>query len=169
MQDTSHTFFGKYRGKVVSNRDPQRRGRLEVTVPQIFGEVAVWALPCVPYAGKNAGFFAMPEVGTGVWVEFEAGDPSYPIWSGCFWNRDDIPEGDADPDVKFWRTKKFRIRVDDTVGEITIENEAGSQIQITALSVATKSSTVSARASAGKKFDLSAISFNVNDGAFEVL
>jgi uncharacterized protein involved in type VI secretion and phage assembly len=29
--------------------------------------------------------FALPMIGSGVWVEFEQGDPSQPIWTGCFW------------------------------------------------------------------------------------
>ena len=44
-------------------------------------------MPCVPYAGSGVGFFAVPPVGANVWVEFEGGDPDYPIWSGCFWGR----------------------------------------------------------------------------------
>ena len=78
-------FFGKYRGLVDDNKDPLKRGRLFVRVPAVMGEQRVWAMPCVPYAGDQVGFFAMPKIGTGIWVEFEAGDPSYPIWVGCFW------------------------------------------------------------------------------------
>lgn len=28
---------------------------------------------------------ALPIIGSGVWVEFEQGNPKYPIWVGCFW------------------------------------------------------------------------------------
>ncbi|HEY5958837.1 MAG TPA: phage baseplate assembly protein V [Polyangiaceae bacterium] len=160
-------YFGKYRGRVVSNRDPQHRGRLQVKVPQVLDEASTWAMPCVPYAGAGMGFFAMPEEGTGVWVEFEAGDPSFPIWVGCFWNKDDIP--DSDPDKKFFKTKKFSLTIDDTVGEITIENDSGSKVTLTALDVQLKSSTVVAEATGGKKTELSARGFSVNDAAFEVL
>ena len=76
-------YFGKYRGTVVSNDDPTSRGRLQVTVPNLVENT--WAMPCVPYAGSGVGFFAIPPVGANVWVEFEGGDPDYPIWSGCFW------------------------------------------------------------------------------------
>jgi uncharacterized protein involved in type VI secretion and phage assembly len=27
----------------------------------------------------------IPQIGTGVWVEFEQGNPDYPIWSGCWY------------------------------------------------------------------------------------
>jgi hypothetical protein len=162
-------YFGKYRGKVEDNVDPTRRGRLKVTVPAVLGEAAVWALPCVPYAGKDMGFYMMPEKDTPVWVEFEAGDPSFPIWTGCFWVNGDIAEADAQPTIKFIRTKKFKLRIDDSVGEVVIENDGGSVLKITALEIEQKSSTVRAVASGGKKTELGAVGFNVNDGGLEVL
>ena len=67
-------YFGKYRGTVANNLDPLGRGRLQVSVPAVLGDVSAWAMPCVPYAGPNLGFYTMPEIGTGIWVEFEAGD-----------------------------------------------------------------------------------------------
>lgn len=79
-------YFGKYRGTVVSNLDPQNRGRLLVSVPDVLGLApSTWALPCVPLAGMQNGIFALPIIGAGVWVEFEQGDPDFPIWVGCFW------------------------------------------------------------------------------------
>jgi hypothetical protein len=85
-------FFGKYRGKVAATKDPLHLGRVQVQVPAIFGEESTsWALPCTPYAGKDIGFFTIPPVGSNIWVEFEGGDPDYPIWSGCFWGDDELP------------------------------------------------------------------------------
>jgi uncharacterized protein involved in type VI secretion and phage assembly len=162
-------FFGKFRGIVKSNADSLGRGRLLVVVPQVLENQEVWAMPCVPYAGKERGFFAMPDVGTGVWVEFEAGNPSFPIWVGCFWNKDDIPSADSKPEIKFFKTKKFTLRIDDSVGEVTLENESGSQVVLTATDITVKSSTVKTEATGGKKTELSAVSFSVNDGALEVL
>src|SRR2546421_362003 len=69
-------FFGKYRGLVVDNIDPTHRGRLQVKVPAVMGEETLWAEPCAPYAGDGVGFFALPPANAGVWVEFEAGEPS---------------------------------------------------------------------------------------------
>jgi uncharacterized protein involved in type VI secretion and phage assembly len=165
----SPRFFGKFRGVVKNNKDSLGRGRLLVVVPQVLENQEVWAMPCVPYAGKERGFFAMPDAGTGVWIEFEAGNPSFPIWVGCFWNKDDIPSADSKPEIKFFKTKKFTLRIDDSVGEVTIENESGSQVVLTATDVTVKSSTVKTEATGGKKTELSAVSFSVNDGALEVL
>lgn len=80
------TFLGKYRGTVVDDRDPLQTGRIQVTVPDVFGGgTSSWAMPCVPVAGPQSGVFVLPTVGSGVWVEFEQGDPDFPIWVGGFW------------------------------------------------------------------------------------
>ncbi len=163
-----HEFFGKYRGRVVNNNDPLHKGRVKVTVAQVLDEVEVWALPCVPYAGRSRGFFAMPEVGTSVWVEFEAGDPSHPIWTGCFWNDNEIAEADASPAIKFFRTGKFTLRINDDDGEVLIDNGSGSSIKLTASEIVIKSATVRQEGSGGRKTVLSATAFRVNDGGLEV-
>ncbi|MBV9158007.1 MAG: baseplate assembly protein [Acidobacteriaceae bacterium] len=79
-------FYGKYRGLVVENIDPEQIGRVLVQVPDVLGEIpSSWALPCVPAAGIQAGCFVVPPIGSQVWIEFEQGDPDYPIWTGGFW------------------------------------------------------------------------------------
>lgn len=79
-------FYGKYRGMVLNNVDPMNQGRLQVQVPDVAGLVpASWAMPCVPLAGLQNGMMALPVIGSGVWVEFEQGNPDHPIWVGCFW------------------------------------------------------------------------------------
>ena len=76
-------YFGKYRGTVLNSTDPMLLGRIIAQVPDVPG-VNAWAMPCLPYAPKH-GTLAIPPVGTNVWIEFEQGNPDYPIWSGCFW------------------------------------------------------------------------------------
>jgi uncharacterized protein involved in type VI secretion and phage assembly len=86
MKAKQPRHFGKYRGTVVNTLDPQRLARLQAIVPDIFGtQPTSWAMPAVPFAGAGAGFLALPPVGSGVWIEFEQGDPDYPIWTGCWW------------------------------------------------------------------------------------
>jgi hypothetical protein len=118
-------FFGKYRGKVVNNIDPLQLGRLQVSVPSIFGlDRLSWALPCTPYGGKDVGFFALPPLGSNIWVEFEAGDPDYPIWTGCFWGVNQNPvQPIALPTIKMFKTESFKITINDTpgAGELSIE------------------------------------------------
>jgi uncharacterized protein involved in type VI secretion and phage assembly len=84
--DVSEKFYGKYRGTVVNNLDPMQLGRIQVMVPDVLGlSVSSWAMPCVPIAGKQQGIFVLPQIGAGVWVEFEQGELDYPIWVGGFW------------------------------------------------------------------------------------
>lgn len=85
-------FFGKYRGSVRSNIDPMMTGRLLVEVPDVGGNLlSSWALPCLPGAGPNMGLFTVPPVGAGVWIEFERGNPDYPVWVGGFYSEADVP------------------------------------------------------------------------------
>jgi uncharacterized protein involved in type VI secretion and phage assembly len=78
-------YFGKYRGMVINNVDPMQMGRLMVQVPDISGLIpSTWAMPCFAVTGKQMGTWWLPQIGAGVWVEFEQGDPDYPIWSGCW-------------------------------------------------------------------------------------
>lgn len=95
-QRVERRFYGKYRGLVVDNHDPESLGRLTVRVPSVLGPEVVtgWAMPCVPYGGdRNQGFLCIPEPGAGVWVEFEEGDLEFPIWVGTFWSK---PDGDSE-------------------------------------------------------------------------
>jgi uncharacterized protein involved in type VI secretion and phage assembly len=79
-------LFGKYRGTVINNVDPLQTGRIQAMVPDLAGFVpGTWAMPCLPMAGINTGVFTAPMIGSGVWIEFERGDPDYPVWVGGFW------------------------------------------------------------------------------------
>jgi uncharacterized protein involved in type VI secretion and phage assembly len=79
-------FYGKYRGLVLNNIDPLQMGRIQVMVSDVsMLAPSTWAMPCATVAGIQTGLFALPPIGAGVWVEFEQGDPDYPIWVGCFW------------------------------------------------------------------------------------
>ncbi|MET3653955.1 phage baseplate assembly protein V [Dyella japonica] len=79
-------YYGKYRGTVVQNVDPEQLGRIQAMVPDVSGMLpSSWAMPCVPIAGKLSGTYVVPQVGAGVWIEFEQGDPDYPIWTGGYW------------------------------------------------------------------------------------
>jgi hypothetical protein len=146
-------FYGKYRGFVVDNADPQHLGRLKVKVPSLLGPDVVtgWALPCVPYGGMdNQGFLFIPDVGAGVWVEFEEGDLEFPIWTGTFWskpggaselpkpNDEDGKQANAEqnlPTRKIIKTKKgHTIQLEDGDGEeriIIVDGQSENRIVFT--------------------------------------
>jgi uncharacterized protein involved in type VI secretion and phage assembly len=82
----SPQFYGIYRGTVINNIDPLQMGRIMATAPDVTGLTpTTWAMPCVPVAGKQMGTFFVPQIGAGVWLQFEAGDPDRPVWSGGWW------------------------------------------------------------------------------------
>jgi uncharacterized protein involved in type VI secretion and phage assembly len=86
MSPQAKKFYGKYRGTVINNIDPLQIGRILVMVPDVSALLPTsWAMPCVPIAGKQMGTYFVPQIGAGVWIEFEQGDPDYPIWVGGFW------------------------------------------------------------------------------------
>lgn len=100
--------YGKYRGFVTANDDPEQRARVKLRVPALLGDAETdWALPCLPCGGlTNQGLFCVPEVGAQLWVEFEGGNLDFPIWTGTFWQQSgEVPEEvQAPPTTKVWRT-----------------------------------------------------------------
>ncbi|AZQ32984.1 MULTISPECIES: phage baseplate assembly protein V [Streptomyces] len=93
MAAPNNRYLGKFRGRVIDNNDPLGIGRITVQVPDVLGdEPSTWALPCLPFTGQEAGQVVVPPKDAGVWVEFEQGDPSFPIWTGCWYgDRAELP------------------------------------------------------------------------------
>lgn len=87
IEHLDNRYYGKYRGFVHRTDDPLNLGRIQAIVPRLFDETTPtgWAAPCTPYAGPDQGFYTVPEPGSAVWIEFEEGDLSRPIWSGMWW------------------------------------------------------------------------------------
>jgi uncharacterized protein involved in type VI secretion and phage assembly len=79
-------YLGKFRGTVVNNVDPLTIGRIQAIVPDVSAvALSSWAMPCFPVGGPQMGALGVPGIGAGVWIEFERGDPDYPIWTGCYY------------------------------------------------------------------------------------
>lgn len=132
-------YYGKYRGLVTDNADPDKLGRLKLRVPSVLGTAETsWALPCVPFGGKAGhGFFMLPEVGAQVWVEFEEGDPSLPIWTGTFWQQSsDVPSeatAQSPPTTRLVKTVSGHLlQFDDKSGseKFTLKHPAGTSAVI---------------------------------------
>jgi hypothetical protein len=129
--DYRNRFYGKYRGKVKTVMDGDDLGKLIVTVPEVYDDQdSPPAWPCAPFAGPGHGLVALPEEGDGVWVEFEAGNPSRPIWTGGWWGNGDIPDPAA-TDVRVWVTKgNLKIVLDDDNSELRLEHPGGASISL---------------------------------------
>ncbi|NIM95759.1 MAG: hypothetical protein GTO18_18825 [Anaerolineales bacterium] len=131
-QATRH--YGKYRGIVTDNNDPKNQGRIKAKAPEVLGDVETgWALPCAPYSGDGSGAYTVPDVGAGVWIEFEAGDVSRPIWAGCWWGEGKLPKNEsgtmATPPLKIIRSEKgMMVTLDDDGQTITLSDKSGSNM-----------------------------------------
>ena len=127
-------YFGKYRGQITDNGDPDNLGRVKAKVPKVLGdEETGWALPAFIYGGASEqGFFAVPDVGAGVWIEFEGGDLSYPLWTGTWYTSGAIPES-AQPGKKVLKTKSgHKIVLDDDASSMEITDSNGNSIAMDA-------------------------------------
>jgi uncharacterized protein involved in type VI secretion and phage assembly len=131
-------FLGKYRATVLNNIDPMQIGRIQVIVPDVSNVIPTsWAMPCVPVAGLQMGMYTMPPIGAGVWVEFEQGDPDYPIWVGCFWGTAaEVPAlarmvPPAVPGITFQTTLQNGVTINDVpgpTGGIMLKSATGATI-----------------------------------------
>ena len=134
LERQTDRFYGKYRGLVVKNVDPQNQGRIQAFVPEVLGTTPTnWCLPCTPYAGSAvpAGLFTIPPVLAGVWIEFEAGDVNRPIWTGCWWGKAQIPlneEGQLSPFTSKVLSSDtgLMISLNDANSSITFKDKAGT-------------------------------------------
>jgi len=137
-QQAQQKYYGKYRGFVTDNDDPDRLGRVKVSVPSILGGTETgWALPCAPFGGlSNQGLFAIPEVGAQLWVEFEEGELSHPIWVGTFWQSSGDPPSEgavSPPTTRVFKTPSGHLlQFDDAGGaeQIRLHHTAGSDLVI---------------------------------------
>jgi uncharacterized protein involved in type VI secretion and phage assembly len=138
--DTAHTMtaveqhYGKYRGVVTDNQDPRSLGRVRARVPEVLADVETgWALPCAPYSGDATGLFTVPPPGAGVWIEFEAGDVSRPVWSGCWWAGGGLPTDHngaaATPDLKVLRSEQgLMVALLDDASTIAVSDSSGANL-----------------------------------------
>jgi uncharacterized protein involved in type VI secretion and phage assembly len=164
IQRVEGRYYGKYRGQVTDNNDPDNLGRIKAKVPRLLGDKEIgWALPAFIYGGASEqGLFAMPDVGAGVWIEFEGGDLSYPIWSGTWYTSGAIPEG-ASPGQKVLKTSSgHKIVLDDDGGSVEISDSNGNSIKMDATGITISDSN-------GNSIAMTATGVSINNGALEVI
>ena len=158
LEHVRSRYYGKYRGVVVDVDAATMR--VKASVPSVLGGVTSgWASPCVPYAGPQVGFLMLPEIGGGVWIEFEAGDVSFPIWAGCYWNTGDIPS-QASATLKTIVTTAGNLAFDTSENSITLEDAAKNTVVLDSSGVTSTSGS--------NNVAIGSSSVSVTDGALEV-
>jgi uncharacterized protein involved in type VI secretion and phage assembly len=163
--------YGKFRGVVTDNQDPDNLGRLRARVPRLLGDVETgWALPCLPFGGAaEQGLFLIPEVDAAVWIEFEAGDLAYPIWTGCWWGSDEVPES-ATPAQKVIKTVGGHVIVlDDDAPSVTITDANGNSITLDDKGIAVEDLNGNKLGLDSNGITLKASTINVGDPATDSL
>jgi len=158
MDRVRNRFYGKYRG-VVTDVDASTM-RIKASVPSVLPNIGTgWAMPCVPYAGPQVGVVMLPEVGSGVWIEFEGGDVSYPVWVGMYWHSGEIPS-QASATVKSIITTGGWLAIDDNAGSVTLTDAQQNTVVLDSSGVTSTSGSSSVA--------IGSSGVNLNDGAFEV-
>jgi uncharacterized protein involved in type VI secretion and phage assembly len=164
-------YYGKYRGVVINNVDPMQMGRLMVQVPDVSLVPSTWAMPCFPVTGKQMGLWVLPVIGSGVWVEFEQGDPDYPIWTGCFpGSAADVPAlalagNPASPSIVLQTTLQNTIMISDMpgpAGGILLKTMTGALISINDIGITISNGK-------GAIIAMTGPAVNINAGALTVI
>jgi uncharacterized protein involved in type VI secretion and phage assembly len=159
LERVRNRFYGKYRGVVVEVDASTMR--IKASVPSVLPNGTTgWCMPCVPYAGPQVGFVMLPEVGSGVWIEFEGGDVSYPIWTGGYWHSGEVPS-QASATVKSIITTAGSLAMDDDANSITLTDAQQNTVVL-------DSSGVTSTSGSGQ-VAIGTSGVNVNNGALEVM
>jgi uncharacterized protein involved in type VI secretion and phage assembly len=171
MSDTKR-YYGKYRGSVTNNIDPMQIGRLQVQVPDVAGlATSSWAMPCFPIASNQSGIYVVPQSGAGVWVEFEQGDISHPIWSGCFFgSSSEVPSmalagSPVSPSIVMQTGGENILMLSDLpgpTGGILLKTSSGAMISITDTGITISNGQ-------GAKISMTGPTVDVNSGALTVM
>ncbi|HLY57840.1 MAG TPA: phage baseplate assembly protein V [Stellaceae bacterium] len=161
LEHVRSRYYGKYRGVVVDVDAATMR--VKASVPSVLGGVTSgWASPCVPYAGPQVGFMMLPDVGSGVWIEFEGGDVSFPIWTGCYWNSGDIPSSAAST-LKTIIASAGSLAFDNNASSVTLQDSSQNSLVLDSSGATTTAGGGTGTVAVGSS------GVSVNNGALEVM
>ena len=170
---TCERFYGKYRGTVINNVDPRQLGRIQAQVPSVSQLLPTsWCLPSYPIAGTASGASFVPQLKSGVWIEFEGGDPDYPIWTGCFYGigaerpKDAIASNPVSPSIVFQSQFGHAMALVDlpptpVTGGIVLKSATGASIVV-------NDSGIYIDNGKGAKIHLTGPLVNINNGALTI-
>jgi uncharacterized protein involved in type VI secretion and phage assembly len=162
-------YYGKYRATVLNNVDTENRGRVQVQLADRYGLFpSTWAMPSFPVASIQHGICVIPPIHASVWIEFEAGDLDFPVWSGGFFeNAGEMPAlaaagTPATPNIVMQTTGQVTLLLSDNpLANVLIKSASGAMIQI-------GSSGILISNGQGAVISLSGPTVSVNNGALTV-
>lgn len=80
-QESIVSRYGIYKGVVTQVADPEGLGRIRAQIPQVLGNLeSDWAWPAQP----NVSDIQPLDPGDPVWILFEGGDVTHPVWLGTW-------------------------------------------------------------------------------------
>lgn len=171
-------YYGLYRATVINNIDPLQRGRIQVIASDATGIVpTTWAEPCVPMAGIQQGIYTVPIIGAGVWVQFENGDPDYPVWTGGWWgSAAEVPVlalagNPAMPNIVLQTTLQNAIVISDLpgpTGGIMLKSTTGATIIVNDVGITIQNGKGASIALLGPAINIIGTPVTVNAGALVV-
>lgn len=175
----SEKYYGKYRATVVNNVDPMQIGRIQVMVPDVSNiTLSSWAMPCVPVAGKQMGAYFIPQIGAGVWVEFEHGDSDYPIWVGGYWGTAaEVPAlalagNPASPNIVFQSTAQNTLMISDLpgpTGGVVLKSTAGASIIVNDTGIYIQNGKGASIVMTGPSLTITGTPVDINAGALTII
>lgn len=137
LRQQGEALYGKYRGIVSTVGTGKDLGKIKAYIPAVLGrdkagnqKESIWIEPAVPFAGKKHGMVFLPEKDDGVWIEFEAGNPWLPIWTGFWWGKDQRPEAATEKVRVITTSHGHQIVLDDDKDELRLEHGNGPSIVI---------------------------------------
>lgn len=103
--------YGSYRAFVIDNDDPDNMSRLQLRIPHIneLTDDSTWAWPKGLHGSNGNGSQLLPQKGDMVWVEFEYGNPDYPVWSFAGYAENEKPSEFKTPKHYGFKTPKGSI------------------------------------------------------------
>ncbi len=124
---------GVVTGKVVSVKDPDGMGRVQVSLPYLGGQnESYWAPVATLMSGGSRGSWFMPEVGDEVLMAFNQDQVDHPHIIGFLWNGVDKPP-DSDPKNRIIVTPgghTLRFEDGDGAKKVILKSSSGQTITL---------------------------------------
>jgi len=167
LKKDNNKYSGFYRGYVVDNNDPDKKGRVKVRIHPCFDGVeaeylpwATLATPLVIGSGAAVGNFSLPQNDTWVWCFFETGDFNQPvIFAEAVTAVHGIPTSALTnyPNAHVLKLNNIEVILDDSSGNVTI---SGNDFSVTGNDINVSGKSITVTGSGAVKITGSSVNIN---------